>query len=122
MRIESRSSGGVAMRLTSRIPENAMCSVRGIGVADSVSTSTAARIRFNRSLCATPNRCSSSITTSPRFLNVTSLCSSRCVPTTTSTVPFASLFTTSAWSFRVPNRDRFATRTGYPARRRTNVW
>jgi len=114
VRMERRSSGGVAMRLTSRMPEKAMCRVRGIGVADRVSTSTAARIFFSRSLCATPKRCSSSITTSPRSANFTSLCSSRCVPMTMSNAPFASPFSTSACSFLERKRERFATRTGSP--------
>ena len=35
-----RSSGGVSMTLMSRTPTSAMLSVRGMGVADSVSTST----------------------------------------------------------------------------------
>ena len=49
----------------------AISSVRGIGVADMASTSTAVRSRFSCSLCSTPKRCSSSITTRPRSLNVT---------------------------------------------------
>ena len=61
-----------------------MYSVRGIGVADSVSTSTSRRIFLRCSLCATPNRCSSSITTSPRSLKLTSFWSNRCVPMMTS--------------------------------------
>ena len=73
----------------SRIPVSAISSVRGIGVAVMVSTSTCVRIFFSRSLCATPNRCSSSTTRSPRSLNVTSELRSRCVPITTSTAPFA---------------------------------
>jgi len=47
--------------------------VRGIGVAVSVSTSTVSRNRLRRSLCSTPNRCSSSMITSPRFRKRTSL-------------------------------------------------
>ena len=38
VRTASRSSGGVAMMDISRTPVMASCSVRGIGVADSVST------------------------------------------------------------------------------------
>ena len=63
--------------------------MRGIGVAESVSTSTSVRSCFSRSLAATPNRCSSSTTTRPRSLNATSLDSSRWVPMTMSTVPAA---------------------------------
>ena len=85
--IGRRSSGGVSMVLRSRTPVMLMCSVRGIGVAVSVSTSTWLRSCLMRSLCVTPKRCSSSTTSSPRSLNVTSLDSSRCVPITTSTEP-----------------------------------
>ena len=60
-------------------------SVRGIGVAVSVSTSTSARSAFSCSFWRTPKRCSSSMMTSPRFLNLTSGCSSLCVPMTMST-------------------------------------
>ena len=69
------------------MPVSAISSVRGIGVAVIVSTSTLARNCFSRSLCATPNRCSSSTTNRPRSLNAMSLPSSRCVPITTSTLP-----------------------------------
>ena len=42
VRTASRSTGGVAMMLISRTPVSASCSVRGIGVAVSVSTCTSA--------------------------------------------------------------------------------
>jgi len=47
-----------------------MLSVRGIGVAVSVSTWTSARSSLRRSLSLTPKRCSSSMMTSPRRRNV----------------------------------------------------
>ena len=72
--------GGVVSELMSRRPSSAMCSVRGIGVAVIVSTSTVARRLLRCSLCSTPNRCSSSMITSPRSAKRTSLLSSRCVP------------------------------------------
>ena len=53
----------------------------------SVSTSTSLKSSLNFSLCSTPNRCSSSITTSPRSLKTTSPEISRCVPITISTPP-----------------------------------
>ena len=61
-----RILGGVRMIDISRAPIKDMCSVLGIGVAVSVSTSTRRLSCFNRSLCRTPNRCSSSTTNSPR--------------------------------------------------------
>ena len=85
--IAMRSLGGVSMTLMSRNPSSDMCSVRGIGVADMVSTSTSLRSCFRRSLWRTPKRCSSSTITSPRSLNFTSLESTRCVPMTMSTSP-----------------------------------
>ncbi len=87
VRIARRSAGGVAMIEISRRPPIAICSVRGIGVAVSVSTSTWVRSSLRRSLCATPKRCSSSMTTRPRSLKRTSFDSMRCVPTTTSSLP-----------------------------------
>ena len=72
VRMARRSAGGVVMIDRSRSPISAMCSVRGIGVAVSVSTSTCVRSFLRRSLCVTPKRCSSSTTTSPRSLKRTS--------------------------------------------------
>ena len=66
-----------------------------VGVADIVSTSTVLRICFNRSLCVTPKRCSSSITTNPRSGNFTSLLMSRCVPMRMSISPLARRLTVS---------------------------
>ena len=110
--IGSRSSGGVSMTLMSRTPASARFSVRGMGVADSVSTCTSVRICFSRSLCATPKRCSSSTTTSPRLRNSMSLDSSRCVPMIRSTDPPASPATISLLVARAdearqhPDRER----------------
>ena len=88
----SRSFGGVSITDMSRMPSSDMCSVRGMGVALIVSTSTFFRICFRRSLCRTPKRCSSSTTSRPRSRNSTSFDSSRCVPMTMSTLPVANLF------------------------------
>ena len=63
--IARRSLGGVSITLMSRRPSSDMCSVRGIGVADMVSTSTSLRSCFSRSLWRTPKRCSSSTITRP---------------------------------------------------------
>ena len=60
--------------LISRIPDRAICKVLGIGVALSVNMSTSCLNCFSRSLWITPNLCSSSITTKPRFLKDTSFC------------------------------------------------
>ena len=68
VRIGERSRGGVSMSVRSRSPASDRCSVRGIGVAVSVSTSTARRRALSRSLCFTPNRCSSSTTRRPEVL------------------------------------------------------
>jgi hypothetical protein len=82
-----RSTGGVVMTDMSRIPETAICKVRGIGVAESVSTSTLVLSCLMRSLWVTPKRCSSSTTTRPSFLKWMSFESRRWVPITTSTAP-----------------------------------
>ena len=73
VRIAWRSGGGVWITLKSRMPSIAMCSVRGIGVAVRVSTSTSLRRRLMRSLSATPKRCSSSTISRPSRGNSTSL-------------------------------------------------
>ena len=85
-----RFCGAVAITEKSRRPSSDMASVRGIGVAVSVSTSTSARSALSRSLWRTPKRCSSSMITRPRFLNLTRSCSSLCVPMTMSISPSAS--------------------------------
>ena len=87
VRIARRSVGGVVISDNSRSPPIAMCSVRGIGVALSVSTSTSVRSFLMRSLCETPKRCSSSTTSKPRRAKCTSFDNSRCVPITMSVSP-----------------------------------
>ncbi len=59
------------MTLSSRRPDIAICSVRGIGVAVRVRTWTSARSVLSRSLWVTPKCCSSSTMTRPSFLNST---------------------------------------------------
>ncbi len=77
VRTASRSTGGDAMIDRSRTPVSASCSVRGIGVAVSVSTCTSARSVLSFSLCATPKCCSSSTTSRPRSLNLIVLAEQR---------------------------------------------
>ena len=87
------------------MPTSDISSVRGIGVAVSVSTSTLTLSFFIASLCCTPKRCSSSTTSRPRSLNLTSLVSRRWVPITQSTSPVRSpSITALAWAL-VRNRD-----------------
>ncbi len=71
----------------SRMPASDRWSVRGIGVAERVSTSTSSRSDLSSSFCATPNRCSSSRITSPSSFGITSRLRTRCVPMRTSTLP-----------------------------------
>ena len=77
------------------MPLSAILSVRGIGVAERVSTSTRGNFCFSFSFCATPKRCSSSIISRPRSRNLISLPIMRCVPIRKSTLPFSSPFITS---------------------------
>ena len=84
------SLGGSVIRLMSFIPVSDIFSVLGIGVAESVNTSIFDLSCFNFSLCATPKRCSSSITKSPRSLYLISSDKSLCVPITKSMLPFFS--------------------------------
>ena len=100
----------------------AMFSVRGMGVAVSVSTSTPRESSLMCSLCVTPKRCSSSTTRRPRFLNFTSLLKSRCVPITRSHSPLSSSRSTrEAWA-PVPMRLSTAMFTGKPKKRCSAVW
>ena len=105
----------------SRMPLMAMFSVRGIGVADKVSTSTLGAISLIRSFCATPNRCSSSTMNSPRSLNFTSLDSIRWVPMRMSTSPARTRRMISSCCFAVRKRESISTFTGNPSNRRTTV-
>ncbi len=77
VRTASRSTGGEAMIERSRTPVSASCSVRGIGVADSVSTCTSARSDFSFSLCETPKCCSSSTITQAEVLELDALAQQR---------------------------------------------
>ena len=75
------------MVLMSRMPLRLMCSVRGMGVALRVSTSTWVRSCLSFSFWATPKRCSSSMISMPRSLKSRSSLRMRCVPTTRSMEP-----------------------------------
>ncbi len=105
----------------SRMPVIAISRVRGIGVADMLSTSTDVRSRFICSLCSTPKRCSSSTMISPRSFIRMSGFSSRWVPTTMSTDPSWSPAITSRASASVWNRDSPLRTTGKPLIRSENV-
>ena len=101
----------------SRMPAMLMCSVRGMGVAERVSTSTRVFMCWMLSLWLTPKRCSSSTMSRPRSLNCTSLLSRRCVPTTRSNSPSRSLRAISRCSLGVRKRLSMSNFTGKPAKR-----
>src|SRR5213082_1636595 len=111
----------VGLRDMSRKPTRDICSVRGIGVAESASASTFLRISFNLSLCATPKRCSSSTTSRPRSANFTSFESRRCVPITMSTLPASRSASTFFCSAAVRKRLSNSMRAGNAANRFLNV-
>jgi len=79
--------GGVLIIERSRAPISENCRVRGMGVAVSVSVSTFALRVLSFSFTETPNRCSSSIISRPRSLNLISLPTSLCVPIIISIFP-----------------------------------
>ena len=89
-----------------------MWSVRGIGVAESASTSTSSRSARRSSFWATPKRCSSSTITSPSCFGMTSRERIRCVPTSTSTFPAPNSPSTAFTSDGFRKRDTISTRTG----------
>ena len=94
-----------------------MCSVRGMGVALSVSTSTLFLRFLMASLCATPKRCSSSTMSRPRSLKAMSLPSRRCVPTRMSTEPSFTACRICFCSAAVLKRLMTSARTGKPSKR-----
>ncbi len=98
----------------SRMPESAICRVRGIGVAVRVSTCTSARRALSASLCLTPKCCSSSTITRPRSLNWTCLDSTAWVPMTISISPDARPARVSAASAAGTRRESRRTLTGQP--------
>ena len=118
----SRRCGAVAITEKSRKPSSDMASVRGIGVAVNVSTSTSVRNAFSASFCRTPKRCSSSRITNPKFLNTTSFWISLCVPIAISTVPSAIPFIASVVSLAERNRENSAIFTGHSAKRSEKFW
>ena len=103
-----------------RIPDRHMYSVRGIGVADRLRTSTSVAFCLIRSFCFTPNRCSSSTIKSPNRPHSTLSANNACVPTTTSTFPSGSAISSrrAAVSSRVrfTSDDSNSTRTSDPIR------
>ena len=105
----------------SRMPASERCRVRGIGVALSVSTSTSSRSDLSSSFCATPNRCSSSRITSPSSFGITSRLRTRCVPTSTSTLPAVKSARIRFVSFGGTKRETISTRTGKSRKRSRNV-
>ena len=100
------------MILISRIPKRAICSVRGMGVAESVKTSNVFFIFLIFSLCVTPNRCSSSIMRSPKSQKFTSWDKRRWVPMTMSTSPFPNFWSVSFCSEGLRKRESEPTTTG----------
>ena len=94
------------------MPVRLISKVRGIGLAVRVSTSTEVVSCLTASLWETPKRCSSSTTSRPSFLNLTSAPSRRWVPITTSTEPSARPSTTAFASATVKKRDSISTRSG----------
>ena len=121
MRTASRSTGGVAISDRSRTPVSAICRVRGMGVAVSVSICTSARRLFSRSLCTTPKCCSSSTITMPSREKEMFFASKACVPMTISTAPDAKPSLVVAADAVPTKRDNSAISTGNPAKRSRKV-
>ncbi|MOA02443.1 hypothetical protein D3C78_1218950 [compost metagenome] len=121
VRTAMRSTGGVVMSDSSRTPVMASCRVRGMGVAESVSTCTSLFSSFSRSLCFTPKCCSSSMMSRPRLAKLIPAPSSAWVPTTISVLPSATSFFVSVNSFEPTRRDACCTRIGRPRKRSEKV-
>ena len=104
--------GAVSITDKSRTPNIDMFNVLGIGVAVNVKTSTLVFNSFNRSLCLTPKRCSSSIINNPKSANFTSFDNNLCVPTTISNLPVSKFSIVSLISLAVLNLDKIPISTG----------
>ena len=120
--IGRRSGGGVFITLRSRAAISENCKVRGIGVAVSVSVSTFALISRSFSFAATPNFCSSSMISKPKFLNFSSLLKRACVPIKISILPSATEESISFFCFAVLKRFKKSTVTLNSLRRSRNVF
>ena len=105
----------------SRIPASAMLSVRGIGVADRVRTSTSRAELLEPLLGGHAEPLLLVDDDEAEVLEAHVLLSSRCVPMTMSTVPAASPSTVAACSFAGTNRDSSRTSSGNAANRWLNV-
>ena len=106
----------------SLMPFIAMLSVRGMGVAVRVSTSTLRASSLSFSFCDTPKRCSSSMISRPRSRNSTFFPSSLCVPIRISVSPRLTRLRISACSFGFLKRVSISTVTGKPRIRVSAVW
>ena len=113
----TRLWGGSLSREMLLIPFRERARVRGMGVAESMSTSTFSRASLSFSFDSTPKRCSSSTTIRPRSLKATSFWSIRAVPMSMSTLPEAVSSSTVRCSFFDENLERRATFTGNPVMR-----
>ncbi len=103
------------------MPLRLICSVRGMGVAERLITSTWSLRLRSSSFWRTPKRCSSSTMTRPSSLGRTSVLSSRCVPTSTSTSPRLKAASVLRCSAPLRKRETMPTVTGRSAKRSSNV-
>ena len=91
----------------SKSPYSIKANVLGIGVAVITKVSGLFPFAAIAVLCFTPNLCCSSVTTKPKFLNVTFSVIKACVPISTSISPFCNLSNISFLFLAVvaPNRS-----------------
>ena len=85
----------------SKSPYNINANVLGIGVADIAIMSGFCPLFEIVARCFTPNLCCSSVTTNPKFLNITFSSSIACVPINISISPFCNLPKSSIFFFLV---------------------
>ena len=119
--IDSRFAGGVAMIDRSLIPDIAILRVRGMGVAVSVRISTSARRDLSFSFWRTPNLCSSSMISRPRFLKSSPSWIRPWVPMMISRLPVAIFAITAFCSFFVLKREMESIFTGHSTKRSLKV-
>ena len=105
------------MELMSRMPDRAMCMVRGMGVALRVRVSTCCWRWRSVSLCFTPKRCSSSIINRPKSLNSRFFCNNLWVPISRSMRPCLARSIISLACLGLRNRLNTSMFTGKPRNR-----
>ena len=116
-----RLEGGVPITLKSLSPNNDICNVLGMGVAERENKWIWGYLLTKNSFWSTPNFCSSSITNVPRLLNSISFLKRLWVAMRIWISPFFNPSKISFFSFKDVNRDSVATVVSKDEKRKSKV-